>query len=123
MMYATLGEVVSVATCNRLVGGVEAHVKALKSAAIEVPPSVVMVDGMWVKIAYPTGEQRQDAQGRLQALKRKEKRVVLSALGLWDDSHWEIVRGYSDKKAEHLPYQAEGLDVAFPIVSDGTGER
>jgi hypothetical protein len=75
-MYATLGEVVSLSACNRLVWEVDKQVKALKSAAIEAPPAVVMVDGMWVKIAYPTGEHRLDAQGRCRAVKRKAKRVA-----------------------------------------------
>jgi transposase-like protein len=91
VMYATLGEVVSLAACKRLVGEVEAHRQTLKQATMAVPPAVVMVDGMWVHIAYPTGEHREDAQGRRRAVKRKEKRVVLTALGLWDDGHWEIV--------------------------------
>ena len=55
------------------------------------PPPIVLVDGMWIKIAYPTGECRLDAQGRRRAVKRKQKRVVLSALGVWPDGHWEIV--------------------------------
>jgi transposase-like protein len=46
---------------------------------------------MWVKIAYPTGEIKVDAQGRRRAAKRKHKRVMLSALGVWPDGHWEIV--------------------------------
>jgi transposase-like protein len=91
VMYDTLGEVVSLAACHRLVWEVEAQVQAWKNATIEAPPAVLMVDGMWVKIAYPTGAWRQDAQGRLRSVKRKEKRVVLSALGLWEDGHWEIV--------------------------------
>ena len=91
IMYGTLGDVISLAACNRQVWEVEKPVTALKSAPIEAPPSVVIVDGMWVKIAYPTGVHRQDAQGRRRAVKRKAKRVVLSALGLWDDGHWEIV--------------------------------
>jgi transposase-like protein len=45
---------------------------------------------MWVHIASPTGEHREDAQGRRRAVKRQEKRVVLTALGLWDDGHWEM---------------------------------
>jgi hypothetical protein len=90
-MYDTLGEVVSLSTCNRLVWEVAAQVKALKSATIAGPPAVVMVDGMWGKSASPTGAQRQDAPGRLRSVKRKEKRVVLSALGLWEDGHGEIV--------------------------------
>jgi len=83
--------VVSLSACHRLVWEVDKQVKALKSAPMEAPPAVVMVDGMWVKIAYPTGEHRLDTQGRLRAVKHKEKRVVLSALGLWDDGHWEII--------------------------------
>jgi transposase-like protein len=91
MMSATLGEVVSLSACNRLVGEVDAQVQTLKNATITVPPAVVIVDGMWVHIAYPTGEYREDAQGRRRAIKRKEKRVVLTALGLWDDGHWEVL--------------------------------
>lgn len=90
-MYETLGEVVSLSACNRLVWEVDKQVKAWKRAVLEVPPAVVLVDGMWVKIAYPTGDHVVDAQGRRRAVKHKEKRVVLSALGLWDDGHWEIV--------------------------------
>ncbi len=91
VLYDTLGEVVSLSSCNRLLWEVDKQIKAWKSAVLEVPPTVVMVDGMWVKIAYPTGDHCLDAQGRLRAVKHKEKRVVLSALGLWDDGHWEIV--------------------------------
>ena len=32
-----------------------------------------------------------DSQGRRRAVKRKQKRVMLSALGVWPDGHWEIV--------------------------------
>jgi transposase-like protein len=91
VLYGTLGEVVSLAACNRLVGEIDQHVQAWKQAVIEAPPAVVLVDGMWVKIAYPTGDHCVDAQGRRRAVKRQEKRVVLSALGVGDDGHWEIV--------------------------------
>jgi transposase-like protein len=90
-MYATLGEIVSLSACHRLVGEVDAHIQALKKATIAVPPAVVMVEGRWVHIASPIGEHREDAQGRRRAVKRKEKRVVLTALGLWDDGHGEII--------------------------------
>jgi len=46
---------------------------------------------MWVKIAYPTGEITDDARGRHRQAKRQQKRVVLTALGVWPDGHWEIV--------------------------------
>jgi transposase-like protein len=49
------------------------------------------VDGCWVKIADPSGEVSTDALGRRRAVKRKQKRVVFTALGVWPDGHWEIV--------------------------------
>ncbi len=91
MMALTLGEVLSLAACNRIVSSVSAHVEAFKHQPVEHPPPIVMVDGMWVKIAYPTGEIKVDAQGRRRPAKHKQKRVVLSALGVWPDGHWEIV--------------------------------
>ena len=91
MMALTLGEVLSLAACNRIVSSVSTQVEAFKSQPLENPPPVVLVDGMWVKIAYPSGEIKVDAQGRRRAAKRKQKRVVLSALGVWPDGHWEIV--------------------------------
>src|SRR6266700_4077887 len=90
-MALTLGEVLSLSACNRLVSRVAEHLEGFKTQALESPPPILLVDGMWVKIAYPTGECRLDAQGRRRAVKHKQKRVVLSALGVWPDGHWEIV--------------------------------
>ncbi len=63
MMALTLGEVISLAACNRIVSNVTAQVEACKSQPMEHPPPVVLVDGMWVTIAYPRGEITADAQG------------------------------------------------------------
>ena len=90
-MRLTLGEVLSVSSCNRIVLGMAKQVEAFKTPPLEAPPPILLVDGMWVKIAYPTGEIVEDAQGRRRAAKRQQKRVVLSALGVWPDGHWEIV--------------------------------
>jgi len=90
-MAFTLGEVLSLSACNRLVARVAEHLAGFKTHVLASPPPIILVDGMWVKIAYPTGECRLDAQGRRRAVKRKQKRVVLSALGVWPDGHWEIV--------------------------------
>ena len=79
-MALTLGEVLSLAACHRIVSSVKAPVDAFKSPSIETPPPVVRVDGMGVKIAYPTGAIKTDAQGRRRPTKRQHKRVVLSAL-------------------------------------------
>jgi hypothetical protein len=90
-MHWTLGEVLSLEACNRVVLKLEVQVRTVRSARLAAPPPIVMVDGMWVKIAYPTGDITVDAQGRKRAAKRKQQRVVLSALGVWPDGHWERV--------------------------------
>ena len=91
VIQVTLGEGMSLAACNRLVWTVQEQVKAFKTTVLDAPPPIVLVDGMWIKIAYPTGEITDDARGRHRQAKRQQKRVVLTALGVWPDGHWEIV--------------------------------
>jgi hypothetical protein len=67
---------------------------------------MLLVDGMWVKIAYPTGESRHEAPGRRRSGKRQQKRVVLSALGVWPDGLWEIVHGQVAEGARADTWQA-----------------
>jgi len=90
-MSVTLGEVLSVASCNRIVASVGQRAEAFKTQPLEAPPPILLVDGMWIKIAYPSGKMTVDSQGRRRAVKRKQKRVMLSALGVWPDGHWDIV--------------------------------
>jgi transposase-like protein len=90
-MALTLGEILSLAACHRIVSSGAQPMEAFKKRPLATPPPIVLVDGMWVKIAYPTGEISEDTRGRRRAVKRKQKRVVLSALGVWPEGHWEIV--------------------------------
>src|SRR5262249_10394820 len=90
-MYATLGEVLSVASGNRIVASAGQQAEAFTTQPLAAPPPMLLVDGMWINIAYPSGKMTVDSQGRRRAVKRKQKRVMLSALGVWPDGHWEIV--------------------------------
>jgi transposase-like protein len=127
-MYVTLGEVLSVASCNRIVASVGQRAEAFKTQILAAPPPIVLVDGMWVKIAYANGEMTVDTQGRHRTVKRKEKRVILSALGVWPDSHWDIVH-WQLAQGEHEPawktffgqLYAKGMteETTQLVVSDG----
>ena len=128
-MRLTLGEVLSLEACNRLVFGLEKRVTAWKTRRLEAPPPVVLVDGCWVKIAYPSGEVSTDALGRRRAVKRKQKRVVLTALGVWPDGHWEIVSWKIAPQEDAEAWNAfvgelyvKGLteETTELVVSDGT---
>jgi Transposase, Mutator family len=90
-MALTLGEILSLAACHRMVSSVAKPMEAFKKRPLATPPPLVLVDGLWVKIAYPTGEISAETRGQRRSVKRKQKRVGLSALGVWPDGHWEIV--------------------------------
>jgi putative transposase len=90
-MHQSLGELLSLAACNRLVLGLEERAHAFKTARVPVPPPIVLVDGLWLKLAVPTGAWQTDRSGRRRTVKHQQKRVMLTALGLWDDGHWEIL--------------------------------
>jgi len=52
----TLGEGRSRAACNRIVTRVPAPWARCKTPTLESPPPLLLVEGLWVKSAYPTGE-------------------------------------------------------------------
>ena len=52
--------------------GWKTRVAAWKTGRLAAPPPIVIVDGCWVKIAYPSGEVRVDQLGRRRAVKRKQ---------------------------------------------------
>ena len=97
---------------------------------MEAPPAIILVDDMWVKIPSPNDEMTTDANGRRWAVKCKEKRVMLSALGVWPDSHWEIVH-WQLAEGENEPawkaffgqFYAKGLteETTKLAVSDAAG--
>src|SRR5262249_54508017 len=87
-MALTLGEVLSLAACNRLVSRVAKHLEGCKTHALECPPPIILVDGMGVKIASPTGECRLDAQGRRRAVKRKAE--AGGAQRAWRVARWAL---------------------------------
>jgi hypothetical protein len=90
-MPLTVGEVLGLEACNRLGLGLEERAQACKTARLETPPPLVLGDGLWRKLAGPTGDITRDAVGRKRPVKPKAKRVMLTALGLWEDGHWEML--------------------------------
>ena len=60
-MALTLGEIRSLAACHRMVSSVAKHMEAFKKRPLATPPPIVLVDGMWVKIASPTGESSEES--------------------------------------------------------------
>ena len=90
-MPLPLGERLGLDACNRRVLGLEERAHAFKTARLETPPPLGLVEGLWRKLAVPTGDITRDAVGRKRPVKHQEKRGMLTALGLWADGHGEML--------------------------------
>jgi transposase-like protein len=99
---------------------VTAPLALCKPPARASPPPLLLVDGLWGKIAYPTGAYRHDAQGRRRAVKRQQKRVVLSALGGWPEGHGESVHGQVAEGERAETWQAFLGELSLKGITEAT---
>src|SRR3990172_2089191 len=128
-LYLFLGQVLSRSAVNRVTVAVQSQMEAWRSQPLTETPPVLLVDGVWVKILYPTGETWTDARGHVRQQVRGEERVILAALAVWPDGrhyllHYEVAEDESAATwktfFDHL--LARGLNpLAVQVVgSDGT---
>jgi hypothetical protein len=86
------GRTVARSTVNGWVHQVAELAEAVRGGPLTRVPAVVMLDGVWVTLLEPTGEEGLDAQGRRRAKKRRRKVVLLVAYGVDPVSgeHWVV---------------------------------
>lgn len=128
-LFLFLGQVLSRTAVNRVTLAAQSQMEAWRSQPLTETPPVLIVDGVWVTILYPTGETWTDQRGHERQRVRGEKRVILAVMGVWPDGrhhllHYEVA---ADENAEtwkaclaHLI--ARGLQPALVqlVGSDGT---
>lgn len=96
-----------------------------------VPP-VVVLDAVWLTCMEPTGELRRDRTGRQRLIKKRVKKPVMIALGMWPEQgrkqvlDWEVGAGPGEDKASWLRLlnrlETRGLHPHFGLqlfISDG----
>jgi hypothetical protein len=76
------GQVLSIATANRLVNEAGELAEAFHQGPLERVPQVVMLDGVWLKVLEPTGQQYTDKRGRLRQRMKARKFPLLVAYGI-----------------------------------------
>ncbi|HEX2987462.1 MAG TPA: transposase [Chloroflexota bacterium] len=75
------GQPVSIATLNGLVNRTSDLAAAFHQGMLERIPAVVMLDGVWLKVLEPTGEEFLDKQGRKRDRLKTRKFPLLVAYG------------------------------------------
>jgi transposase-like protein len=54
-------------------------------------PSVVIVDGVNIKVLLPTSTYSTNQRGQRRQMKRREEQVTLAALGFWPDGRYQMI--------------------------------
>lgn len=91
---ARLGGSVGLRTINACIRATAVGAEVERRLVLPETPPVLLVDGIWVTVMYPTGKQRNDRMGRLRMEKRGQRRVVLVAQGVWPTSGRREVLGW-----------------------------
>jgi transposase-like protein len=128
-LYVLFGPLLSVSAINRVTRTVQETMNSWYQRPIEQTPPIILVDGVWVKILYPTGAMWLDRASHEREERRVEERVILAALAVWPDGHYHIlhyeVADTEDESSWRAFWQhmiARGLDpqAVELVVSDGT---
>lgn len=129
MLYLFLGQVLSRSAVNRVTLAAQTPMELWREQPLAETPPIVIVDGVWVSIQYPTGETFTDRSGHQRHKVRHQERVILAALGVWPDGrhyilHYEVATTESADtwKAFWQHLLARRLDPAVVrmVVSDGS---
>jgi len=129
MLYLFLGHVLSCSAVNRVTLAAQTPMEHWRDQPLAETPPIIITDGVWVSIQYPTGETFTDRSGHQRHKVRHQERVILAALGVWPDGrhyvlHYEVATTESADtwKAFWQHLLARQLDpvVVRMIVSDGS---
>lgn len=136
----------SIATVNKVVNETAELAGPFRAGQLERVPAVVMLDGIWLKVLEPTGEEYVDKKGRLRQRMKKVKFPLLVAYGVdpvsgerwlldWergedeDEKSWRrllerlLARGLNAERGLELFVHdgSGGLEKAFGMVYFGRG--
>jgi transposase-like protein len=127
-LYVLFGHVLSRGALNRVTRAAQSPLQEWRTQPITDTPPVLIIDGVWVSIQYPTGETWIDRSGHERQRVRAQERVILAVMGVWPDGRHQII-DYSIATAEDTAawtqvwqrLRARGLDAAKVqlVVSDG----
>jgi transposase-like protein len=91
ILALSFGQVLSVKAIEHLTDVAQKEMDAFRSAPITDTPSVILVDGVNLKVMCPAGIYRTNRRGHRRAVKMRQERVLLAALGVWPDGSYRVL--------------------------------
>jgi transposase-like protein len=128
-LYLFLGHVLSRTVVNRVTLAAQSQMDAWRQEPITETPPILILDGVWVQILYPTDETWIDRSGHKRQKVRGAERVILAVLAVWPDGrhyiiHYEVAKGESKDTwsavCQHLLARGLNPKTVQVVVSDGT---
>jgi hypothetical protein len=114
---------------NRVTLAAQIPTETWREQPLAETPPLVILDGVWVGIQYPTGETFTDRSGHQRHKVRHQERVILAALDVWLDGrhyilHYEVATTESaatwKEFWQHLLTRRLDPAVVRMVVSDGS---
>jgi putative transposase len=127
-LYVLFGHVLSRGALTRITQVAHSPLEAWRSQPIADTPPVLIIDGVWVSIQFPTEETWIDRSGHLRRRVQAQERVILAVMGVWPDGRHQLIDYQialaEDQAAWKQVWQGlkeRGLDQAqvLVVVSDG----
>ncbi len=128
-LYHLLGRILSVSAINRVTIEAQAHMDSHRQAPLVQTPPILIVDGVWVDIQYPSEKTKVDRAGHVRQLRQAQERFVLTALAVWRDGTYEVLHYEIAEQEEtqswktffaHLSERGLHPSAVELVVSDGT---
>jgi putative transposase len=127
-LYVLFGHVLSRGALTRITHAAQSPLQAWRTRPITDTPPVLIIDGVWVSIQYPTDETWLDRSGHRRQRVHAQERVILAVMGVWPDGRHQLL-DYQIALAEDTAawrqiwqgLRARGLDPTQVqmVVSDG----
>ena len=128
-LYVLFGHMLSRDAINRVTLAAQSPMQVWRNRPIVDTPPILIVDGVWVQVLAPTGQTFLDRSGHERREMRGQERVLLTAMGVWEDGRHEILH-YEAVAAEDTEawttvlaaLKRRGLDpnAVRMVVSDGS---
>ena len=128
-LYLFTGDVLSRGAINRITTDVQQTMGDWQHQPIETTPPILIVDGIWVKMLYPTEATYTDKSGHLRRETRGQERVLLVAMAVHDDGSYYILgtsiateenTGTWEGLFDHLICRGLDKQAVTTVVSDGS---
>jgi len=128
-LYVLFGHVLSREAVNRVTIAAQSPMETWRTRAITDTPPILIVDGVWGQVLFPSGATWTDQSGHERREMRAQDQVILTVMGVWPDGRHQIIHyqlaaaedtaGWSDLLAALI---ARGLDASAVqlVVSDGS---